>query len=604
MAEGQGHIGFTLPERHKPGRESFDTKPRKVEAWISQLPMGNVGETARQVFGALHESNRLRIGWNERYRLLEALREPVAYVGQALNKRFTGLTFPLQPKTQRIANLAIELYSEMALGYKIAIEDMLARNFLFRDRKALTVMLHRALRYLNRVLLTSYQVYAAAPRETWADLHRLYRYAESKRLHQSSVTDKEQAILPKTSITTAYKQALLLALATPYRLRQGEVSVVYAALEIWAHLAQLQPYNPKADAEAALFVTHLGSDEEPSHIAFSHAQCNDGQCRLIDLQRLTATVHEELELVARGTVTEMKHRLGNSLTVDLLRRLSMTWGAPPKRGFYRNHKDSKAELVVGLTAVHRALGLVSALRSITLLNNVTGAENLFAKTSSYSSRVVNSENDVKEDVWDVFKPKPASKPGQPQKTAPKTPPLLMQTWDVRDESGGGYRVARRGNDTLGVQVGDLIGIRPLTDTDDANWVVGVVRWIRHSGTDELEMGLQNLAHHSRPAAARVKQPNGQYTEYQRVIGLPETKEPPQPQTLLTPPLLFSVGATLLVQFDHSEHRLLLTGLRETTGSFAQFTFENLGPASTDSGGKKPGSTPGSPSDYTSLWNEL
>lgn len=47
MAKGQGHIGFTLPERHKPGRDSFDTKPRKVAAWISQLPMGNVGETAR-----------------------------------------------------------------------------------------------------------------------------------------------------------------------------------------------------------------------------------------------------------------------------------------------------------------------------------------------------------------------------------------------------------------------------------------------------------------------------------------------------------------------------------------------------------------------------
>lgn len=603
MAEGQGHIGFTLPEQHKPGRDSFDTKPRKVETWISQLPMGNVGETARQVFGALHESNRLRISWDERYRLLEALREPVGYIGQALHKRFTGLTFPLQPKTQRIANLATELYSEMALGYKIAIEDMLARSFLFRNRRALTVMLHRALRYLNRVLLTSYQVYAPSPRETWADLHRLYRYAESKRLHQTSVTDKEQAILPKTSITTAYKQALLLALATPYRLRQGEVSVVYAALEIWAHLAQLQPYNPKADQEAALFITHLGSNEEPSHIAFNHFQCDDNQCRLIDLQHLTVTVHEELELVAGGTTTDLKHRLGNSLTVDLLRRLSMTWGVPPKRGFYRNNKNSKAELVVGLTSVHRALGLVSALRSITILNNATGPENLFSKTSSYSSRVVAAESDVREDVWDVFKPKP-TRPGLPQQNAPKTPPLLMQTWDVRDESGGGFRVARHGGDTLGVQVGDLIGIRPLTDTHDANWVIGVVRWIRHSGADELEMGVQNLASRSRPAAARVRQETGQLTEYQRVIGLPETKEQAQPQSLLAPPMLFSVGTTLLVQFDHAEHSLMLTGLRESTGSFAQFTFEDLGPSGSESRGKKPGTPPAHPADYSSLWTDL
>ncbi|PKM44273.1 MAG: hypothetical protein CVV05_11015 [Gammaproteobacteria bacterium HGW-Gammaproteobacteria-1] len=604
MAEGKGHIGFALPDQHKPGRDSFDTKPRKVEAWISQLPMGNVGETARQVFGALHESNRLRISWDERYRLLEALRGPVGYIGQALHKRFTGLTFPLQPKTQRIANLATELYGEMALGYKIAIEDMLARSFLFRDRKALTIMLHRALRYLNRVLLTTYQVYSPQPRETWADLHRLYRYAEERRLHQSSVTDKEQEILPKTSIATAYKQALLLALATPYRLRQGEVGVIYAALEIWAHLAQLTPYTSGANPEAPLFVTHLGSNEEPSHLAFNHFQCDDGQCRLIDLERLTLTVQDERDLIAAGTTTELKHRLGGSLNVDLLRRVGMTWDVPPKRGFYRSNKSSKAEVVVGLTAVHRALGLVSALRSITLLNSGdSGPENLFSKTSQFSSRVVAAESDVKEDVWDVFKPKPAAKPGQAQQAAPKTPALLMQTWEVRDESGGGYRIARSGGDTLGVQVGDLIAVRPLTDTHDANWVIGVVRWIRHSGPEELEMGVQNIANRSRPAAARMRQEGGKLTEFQRIIGLPEVKEPPQPQSLLAPPLLFGVGSTLLVQFDHTEHRLMLTGLLESTGSFSKFSFEDLGstgataPAKTDTHG-------GQPADYSNLWNDL
>lgn len=604
MAEGQGHIGFTVPEQHKPGRDSFNTKPRMVEEWIAHLPMGNVGETARLVFGALHESNRLRISWSERYRLLEALREPVGYIGQALHKRFTGLTFPLQPKTQRIANLATELYSEMALGYKIAIEDMQSRHFLFRDRRALTVMLHRAVRYLNRALLVSYQVYSPSPRETWADLHRLYRFAESRRLHQTSVTDKEQAILPKTSITTAYKQALLLALATPYRLRQGEVNTVYAALEAWAPLAQLKPYDVKADHEAALFITHLDSNEEPCHLAFNHFKCDDGHCRLIDLQRLTVAVHEELELVSGGTVTDMKHRLGNNLTVDLLRRLSMTWGVPPKRGFYRSNKSSKAELVVGLTAVHRALSLVSALRSITILNNHSEPENLFSKSSTFSSRVVKAEGDVKEDVWDVFKPKPRAKPSQPQQTTPKTLPLMMQTWEVRDESGGGFRIARQGGDTLGIQVGDLVGIRPLTDTHDSNWTIAVVRWIRHSGPEELELGLQNIANRSRPAAARMRQENGQLTEYQRIIGLPEIKDPPQPQSLLAPPMLFSVGTTLLVQFEHHEHRLMLTGLRESTGSYAQFTFEDLDASGGTPEAQSPNQAHTPPTDYSSLWSEL
>lgn len=605
MAGENRRIGFALPEQSKPRKDSFNTKAHKLDEWVAQLPMGNVGETARQVFSALYETNRLQIGWKDRYRLLETLRPSVAYVGQALHKRFTGLTFPLPPKTQRIANLTTELYNEMALGYKAAIEDMLARSFLFRNKRALTVMLHRTLRYLNRVMLTTYQVYAPQPKNTWSDLHKLYRYAENNKLQQIAVTDKEQSILPKTSIATAYKQALLLALATPYRLRQGEVSVVYSALELWSHLAQVQPYSPAANRDAAMFIVQLSSNEEPSHLAFSHFNCDDGMCRLIEMERLTTTVHDELNLISKGTKTELKERLGNALTVDLLHRLSVTWGIPPKRGFYRNTKSAKVEIVVGLTALHRALGLVTALRSLsTTHTTTTGPEDLFSKTSSFSSRTISSVNDKKDDVWQLYKPQTTKQPSAQIQTGPKTTPLEMQTWEVRDESSGGFRIARSGTDTLGVQVGDLIGVRPLTDTHDAHWIIAVVRWIRQNSANELEMGLQNLAHRSQPAAARMHHGSARSGEYQRIIGLPEIKEPPQAQSILVPALIFTVGSTLEVNFDGQVHTVILTNMLENTGAFSQFTFENVGlrqgtpeTASTDKSSELP-------SDFNSLWSEL
>ncbi len=605
MADGKSRLGFNLPDQQKPGKDSFDTRPKRVEAWIAQLPMGNVGETARLVFSALHESNRLRISWQDRYRMLEALRPAVAFISQALHKRFLGLAMPLPPKTQRIAALATELYNEMALGYKAAIEDMLAANVLFRDKRALCIMLHRALRYLNQVLLTTYQVYSPQPHDTWSDIHRLYRYAEEKKLQQTSVTDKEQALLAKSSIATVYKQALLLALATPYRLRQGEVTVIYSALELWSHLAQIQPFDANARHDAPIFVAHLSSNSEPSHVSFSHFDCADGECRIVNLERLLLTVQDEQGQAERGVTTELKQRLGKGISVDLLRRLSLTWGVPPKRGFYRNAHSAQVEVVVGMTAVHRALGLVTALRSMTssvpLAN--AGPEGLFSKTSTFASRSVASVSDKKEDVWELFKkaPSPRTPSKEPPKSEPKTPPLQMQTWDIRDESAGGYRIARHGDDTLGVQVGDLIGVRLLTDTHDGDWTIGVVRWIRHGDAMELEMGIQNMATRARPAAARMRQPNGHLTEYQRVIGLPERKEPERSQTLLTPPVMFAVGNTILVQFDGGGHSLMLTGLLENTGSFAQFTFEDLGSAA----GSPPASkAPTLPPEFNSLWSDL
>lgn len=601
MAADKSQIGFELPERRKPGKDAFNTKQRKVDEWIALLPMGNVGETARQVFGALYETNRLNLPWQERYRFLEALRGPVLYVGQTLHKRFLGLTCPLPPKAQRIAHLAVELYGEMALGYKAAVEDMLLVNALFRDKRALTTMLHRSLRYLNKVLLTTYQVYSPQPRNTWADIHRIYRYAETMRLFRAAVTDEEQELLPKTTIATAYKQALLLALATPYRLRQGEVNVVYAALELWAHLAQVGPHDPQADRDSALFATDLDSDGEPSHLAFSHCDCSQDNCRLIDPQQLAVTVRDELGQAERGVTTELKRRLGSGLTIDLLRRLSLTWGVPPKRGSARSTKLATVEVVVGLTSMHRALGLVTALRSMTSLPGNHGPEDLFTTTATFRSRTVVSENDQKTDVWDPFKPKPAAQQASQQPgTAAKPTPLTIQTWALRDQSTGGCRIARKGGDTLGVQVGDLIGVRIHSDTHDGHWTLGVVRWLHQTSAEELELGIQNITNAGRPAAGRTRQANGAMTEYQRIIGLPENKEQNRPASLLVPPLLYTVGTTLLVRIDDHEHRLLLTNVQESTGTFVQFSFENLDAAHSDPAPEETHL----PTDFNSLWSDL
>ena len=121
MAKGKGQIGLSIAERHRPTKESFDFRSASVEQWVETLPVGNVGETARLVYGALHDVNRLDISWKERQRFLEQLRAPISYVQESLVKRYTGMSFPLPPKTQRIAALAQTLYLEMALGYKTAI---------------------------------------------------------------------------------------------------------------------------------------------------------------------------------------------------------------------------------------------------------------------------------------------------------------------------------------------------------------------------------------------------------------------------------------------------------------------------------------------------
>jgi len=554
MAREKGQIGLNVAVRSKPDKASFDYRTASVERWVQDLPVGNIGETTRLVYEALKEVNRLSISWKERYRFLELLREPVNYAQGALVRRYTGLAFPLPAKTQRIAILAKTLYLEMALGYKTAIEEMLGSSFLSRDNKALTILIHRAVRYLSQALLSCYQTYSPHPEDSWFELHTLYLYAEQKKIYQDAVKDEHNTLMPESSIARVYKQILLLALASPYRLRQGEAESVYAALARWAGHAHIIPYNDPS-ASDALFVVHMDSDEAPDYQAFNHRDCNSELCRLVDTRQLSHVLLEELEQHTAGPMPR-----------ELLHRMIRAWGVAPKRNFARSDKSASLEVVVGVTMLHQALA------------RELGAPELHHKRASYNSKsVVGVSQPTREDVWDIFGSRKMKKDyeryksmTEPEEQEEKLPELVTQTWQVRNESAGGYRLALDGIQNAKVQVGELLGLRH--NDRSANWEIAVVRWLRQGDDGSFEIGTQVLAPQARPVMVRNEKSGGNAADYQYALLLPEIPTIKQPATIITPVLLFTPGNELTVHIPGHDIKLKLGNKLTDSGSFAQFLY--------------------------------
>ncbi|MDH5778845.1 MAG: molecular chaperone, partial [Gammaproteobacteria bacterium] len=71
----QTQLALDLPAREKPDKSAFDIRPRKLEAWIGNLPRANLGETARQVYKAIKETNHLSFNHTDRAHFLELMRE-------------------------------------------------------------------------------------------------------------------------------------------------------------------------------------------------------------------------------------------------------------------------------------------------------------------------------------------------------------------------------------------------------------------------------------------------------------------------------------------------------------------------------------------------
>ncbi|HET8704902.1 MAG TPA: molecular chaperone, partial [Pseudomonadales bacterium] len=96
-------------------------QPKKIQEWVAALPMVNVGESAKQLYSAVQELNRLQIDAISRFQMLEMIRPALHYVCDALGKHYLNQPLILPEKASKVANLAQALQNHFVTGYKIVV---------------------------------------------------------------------------------------------------------------------------------------------------------------------------------------------------------------------------------------------------------------------------------------------------------------------------------------------------------------------------------------------------------------------------------------------------------------------------------------------------
>lgn len=577
MAKGNG-LGLTLPPQTEADERSFDISSRRLAAWLSELPLANVGETTKLLYRALHDVNRHHHDWKRRYGFLEAIREPLDAVQRAFSQRYSTLSFPLPAKTQQIVTLAQRLHLEMAVGYIAAIEEMLDALFVFHDRQALKVMVHRACRHLNLSVLIAYQVYGQQRSGIWHQLHRLYAFAESRDFHQAQIKDPLFAGLPKSSIARVYKQIVLLGAASPYRMRQGEAVAVHQALARWAAHASLLTRQDAA-ADQALFALHLDSDDEPEYRSLDHRPCDSGACRLIDTRQLVQQVEEE--------AAHVDNQPGSVLTAELCKRLIHGWAIAPSRSERRNEGGDNIEVVIGMIHIHQLF-----------------APDLQPQAARFTSDPAHDRTaptgaarQPSADLWNPFAAQEKKGNGTPPQPSAAAPAATILRWHIINESVGGFRLAIPEGQEGAVRVGEALAVRELHTPD--RWHLTLVRWIRQFDQGLFEAGVQIMASDAVPALVKNITPGKDKGEFQRGLLLPEASERNQPATLFVPNRLFQAKEKVLVHVSGHQFEIVLGNAIQDSGSFVQFELnarENM-----DTAGQAAGAD-GLPFDL--LWGQL
>ncbi len=616
MSQSELPIGILrTPEQQDAGLTGFDPRPSHIEKWINGLPRADIGEMARLVYKGLHELNRVKVPDSDRLLIAEMFREPVHHLAMTLKKHYIGLPFPLARKKQRVALLARELQGEMAIAYKIIINSKLADGVSRLDNKTVSQSVHRAMFYLSQVLLRCYQIYIPPPNNVWCEIHRLYLYAQETNLHTIVVKNQIGEHSFDSTITSLYKQVVLLSLAGPYRLRQSEIETINTMLVDWEHFATINVITDP-EQQTGMCSLNLNGDDPPGYLTLC-SDLNINLCRVLDTAPLVETVGQH---IMAGIPVHAPGALGraNKLSVELLRRLVLTWGGMAKRNFSRAVKSSNILVTLGLSATHyfihgalqqEAQNLVDAVDNappdtptapapaISLdllpldspLGDGTVGKHVYAKARFTGKPVysVSNPDTSNKDVWNRLSKLPVSC-YDPNSGVDIPPPTDIDAGGTHarydfhvcstvNESAGGFCLVwlpMEGSVNAGLSalVGELIGMQEMDEPNKSRWSVGVVRWMKSRDGKQLELGIQKLAPYAIAAAVRQER-TAKAREFQRALVLPEIKTADQPVTLIAPNL-YNTGDTLALGIDSDKKSIQITKVLETTGAFAHFQFKD------------------------------
>lgn len=592
-----------IPAQSKPTRDSIKTRPKDVNAWIAELPKADFSQYGRRIYENLRELNGLDISKKDRQYILQALVKPVHETSVFFQRHFVTDALPLSSKNQALAEAAIALNLQMALGYKILFANASKQKPGFLTRKPLVDIIYTAILYLSKVLLISYQVYNDHPPNTWTDLHKFFLWAEEHALLHIKISPRAGQKSAQT-IDQLYKQVLLLALVSPFRLRQRAIEKVFNASLNWVQYCNFLPADA-FDKDADHVLIRMNSDSTPGYY-LSEKAYQRLQTRVLDTGPLVHLLREQIlhQAAAQNDIAII------DIPSETMNLLVLTWGGHAKRAFARTEAPVPLNVSIGINASHQLLKTLkreteeakqestqeveepqhlkladtvelqrkSSEKETTPLElSLELVENDNAKNfnisvytaggqdvwnPAYTGKTIGYDNNIRD--WLEKKQRENDPDGH-------IPPPY--NFNNINESATGYCMStkvRYEQHTGKMQIGEITGIHSPDGKRDNVVAIGVIRRIKQFDAS-LMLGIQKLAPFASAVEISNYHPQISLRKFVRGLMLPAIKSSNQPITLLTQQP-YKVGDQVVIKKNLHQTLVSLTKQLEYTGVVSQFEF--------------------------------
>jgi len=201
-----------MPSQDPMAENKFSLLPRELRKRLKNLPYVDQDFAVQQFYNGLKRSNRQAHDAKQRLAAIEIMR-PVAHdFLKSHRKYFLSQPFPLSNKATEILKLQQNILNELAVAYKIIIQETINRDNHLSSKK-LVICVHHAMYYQLEQYITLAQVYSEPPQSFWQDLCQLYGIAEHFDLIDMQTKNEIDLIIPKSSAKDLFTRACLLSLS-------------------------------------------------------------------------------------------------------------------------------------------------------------------------------------------------------------------------------------------------------------------------------------------------------------------------------------------------------------------------------------------------------
>src|SRR6266853_1095496 len=528
------------PPSIKPDAAPDFTDSSGCAKWLQALPLINIASSHVRLLAQLDELNAYNIAPGERLKILELLRGPVSFVQKEHSKKFSSRPAPLAKPEREILESVHALWDALSYGYQHCLKALAGGA----SATNAALVGERVLWCTAQKMLACYQAYQDVGEREWKLLHSVYAFAEDKGVAGGEVAHSTHKGR-QTSCTETYAQILLIDLANPGKLTPRQIELISLWLERWTPKVSIGRAPAAAGEGIAPLVVDL------SAAAGASRRMPEGDTtRVLDIQELGSSVRKRVGLLRKGE-TPAALGLGEDVTAplaeSLLTMLYRRWCEDKQsRAHPRRSASGTAQICSGMAAVHyfvtgRAFPTSGGSRQISQVQH---------EQIATLGRVATRHED---------EPSPA-------------PDFAVETWQIRDESASGLRLARvDAAASSRLMLGQLLGIRL---SDAKAFLLCAVKWLSVSVEFELRAGVHILPGIPQGAAIRAVDGHAAAEQYTPAFLLPAVAALKAPETLVVPAGWFKPNREVEVLSERAG-KLRLASVVDRGADFERVTFDTL-----------------------------